>query len=684
MSRQADWSRRDSAASAEIGEIPPPANPRRRKAAGKSLLKFLTTYFPDSTGLKPFSGDHKRLIADLEQIIRYGGRRINAVYRGFAKTTITENAALWAAIYGHRQFVLVVGINAHASTGNIDSIKAELSDNDLLAEDFPEVCQPIRHLDGKPQRCAHQTHRGEHTHIVWRADMLVLPTIPGSVASGAIITSRPFAKARGVKYKRRDGIQARPDLVIVDDPQDEESAATRLRVNKNLSILRKGLLQTGAHTKSMAAVVNATIVAHGDMIETLLEDPAWEGVVVPMVKSWSASHDDLWMRDYAAIRRSFDRDTPGDKDRAIKAATAFYRKNRKAMDRGCVVSWKHCYGPGELSAIQHAYNKLIDDGEEAFASEYQGEPLKPGGHGPLVIDAAILAGKLSNLERGRVPKPCQWVSAYIDVHDRLLYWCIAAWAQDFAGGPIDYGTYPAQSQPYFAQATAPIAMRDVHPGMDEDAWLLAGLTATVDGLLGRVFAREDGASMRIGRVLIDAQWGQKTELVKQFCRRHAQGGSIVLPAMGIGFGATRKSFGEYRPEPGATIGLNWRLATQTGGDRVLSIDANWWKTFAATRLLLPPGTPGGWNLFGRDPRAHALFCDHMTAEEPKTVIHKESQRERVVWEWKPGRPDNHWWDCLCGAAVAGSMLGASIPGVEVRQRRRPDERPTLQQMARGA
>ena len=62
-------SREHYAAAAEIGAIPLPKNQRRRNAAGKSLLKFLTTYFPHSTGLKPFSDDHKRMISDLERII---------------------------------------------------------------------------------------------------------------------------------------------------------------------------------------------------------------------------------------------------------------------------------------------------------------------------------------------------------------------------------------------------------------------------------------------------------------------------------------------------------------------------------------------------------------------------------------------------------------------------------------
>jgi len=660
----ASRSRRQYAELADVEAPGDPENKRRRRAAGKSLLTFLRSYFPHSTGLKPFGPDHKRMIPELERCIRSGGRRVNAVYRGFAKTTISENAAIWATLFGLARFVLVVAINKPASANSIDSIKVELSENELLAVDFPEVAKCIRALDNKPQRAPHQTCQGRHTHIVWRADTIVLPTIKGSAASGAIIVARPYAKSRGVKFKRRDGHQARPDLVIVDDPQDDESAATQLQVRKNLATLRKGICQTAGHRRALAVIINATIIARHDMIETLLSDPAWDGQRVPMVHQWADAHDTLWLKDYAERRQSFDRSTTGDQQRAQKAATAFYRKNRRAMDAGCRVSWKHCRRDNELSAIQHAYNILIDDGVEVFASEYQQEPMEPGEHRPLRLAADQIAAKTTGLDRGVVPKAAAHVAAYIDVHERLLYFVTSAWAPDFGGGPIDYGTYPKQPTAYFAQASAPITMAQVHPGTTEDAWILAGLDALTSRLLTTTYKREDGAAMRIGRLLIDAKWGQKTELVKTFCRRHPQGGSIVLPAMGIGFGPTRKTFSEYRPEAGAVIGLNWRLATQPGGDRVLSIDTNWWKTFAATRLAMPPGTPGGWELFGRDPREHSLFSDHCVSEEPKTVIHKESSRERTIWEWKPGRPDNHDWDCLVGSAVGGSMLGVAPVGLE--------------------
>jgi hypothetical protein len=69
----------------------------------------------------------------------------------------------------------------------LDSIKTELNGSELLLADFPEVVYPIQALDGIANRCNGQLYKGERTHIGWTAREVVLPTIPGSAASGAII-----------------------------------------------------------------------------------------------------------------------------------------------------------------------------------------------------------------------------------------------------------------------------------------------------------------------------------------------------------------------------------------------------------------------------------------------------------------------------------------------------------------
>ena len=433
--RQKRYQQRKAAEVADIGEIPAVANPERREACRPVLERFLQTYFPASTGLSPFSADHKRAIGRIQGCTLEGGRFVEAFPRGFAKTTISENSAIWAVLFGHRKFVPIFGATADDAAGNIDSIKMELAENDLLYEDFPEVCHAIRRLENKPQRCASQTYtvwtpcdecgttdeekcpkcngRGEvgdvrHTYIEWRADTIVLPTIEGSAASGAILTAHGIMCAgRGMKHKRPDGTQQRPDFFIVDDPQTDESANTALQVEKRLNVLRKSILKLGGHNRRIAGVVNATVIKPDDLVEQLLDRkkfPAWQGERIKMVRQWPKVHETLWLEDYARLRNTYDPEDISDQHRAHREATEFYRRNRAKMDEGGIVTWEHCFSEGELSAIQHAYNAYIDDGPEVFASECQNEPPRDDeGDAHEKLRADEVAGKLNKLTRGQIP-----------------------------------------------------------------------------------------------------------------------------------------------------------------------------------------------------------------------------------------------------------------------------------------
>jgi hypothetical protein len=174
--------------------------------------------------------------------------------------------------------------------------------------------------------------------------------------------------------------------------------------------------------------MNATVIRRGDLVEQMLDPkkfPAWQGERIKMVRKWADAHETLWLGEYAKLRNELRPAHPGDQERAHKRATAFYKKNRKKMDAGCEVTWEHCFDPDtELSAIQHAYNLLIDDGEEVFASECQNEPLDEdaGTRAAAMLTADADRQKLNGLPRGVVPARGDALVAFIDPKETLLYW----------------------------------------------------------------------------------------------------------------------------------------------------------------------------------------------------------------------------------------------------------------------
>jgi len=86
------------------------------------------------------------------------------------------------------------------------------------------------------------------------------------------------------------------------------------------------------------------------------------------------------------------------------------------------------------------------------------------------------------------------------------------------------------------------------------------------------------------------------------------------------------------------------------------------------RLAVASGDPGALTLYGKSADQHGLFAAHVAGSETWTVTQGYG---RYVQEWKlnPARPDNHWLDCLVGCAVAASICGIRLPGLDAQAAR---------------
>lgn len=598
-------------------------------------------------------------------------------------TSIAEVTALWATSYGHRKFIPIFGATDTLSKDILKSIKRELSDNELLETDFPEICQAILALEGKWQRCESQTCQGMPTFILWNSDRIVLPSIVDAPSSGAVIAAHGLTSAiLGMKHKMPDGTQQRPDFVLIDDPQTAESAKSPGQNASRLDIITRSVLKMAGHRKQLACIVNGTVREPDDMMDVLLDQKrsgAWQSERIPMVKKWADVHDSLWMGNqecpegnYAAIRRSFNPQMVGDRDRAHREANAFYELHRERMDAGCVVSWEWGYQEDfgdpnvvpEISAIQHAYNMLIDDGEAAFASEMQCQPLRPGQEDSPVCTKEQILSRMVAVPRGAVPLSMERVTGMIDVQGKMLYWLVVAWRDDFTGHILDYGTYPDQKRVYFTLGDAKRTMRQAHPGHGEEGALHEALSVLTKGMLAHDWKRTDGTLLRIERLMIDANY--KTDVVKNFIETSEFAG-LMTPSHGKYFGAnTHLHIADYRLESGEVRrhGVLLTAGKEKRRVRHALIDTNYYKSFVHNRLRTPSGDRGTLTLF-RDPNDHRMLIDHLTSE---TCVTKSGAR--VVDEWSgtstsgavKQKVENHWLDCLVGSAAAAALQGCSLIG----------------------
>jgi TP901 family phage tail tape measure protein len=96
---------------------------------------------------------------------------------------------------------------------------------------------------GIANRANGQLYQGQRTQIGWTAKEIVLPTVKESAASGAIIKVAGLTgRIRGMKFKRPDGRTVRPSLVVLDDPQTDESARSLSQCANRESILAGAVL----------------------------------------------------------------------------------------------------------------------------------------------------------------------------------------------------------------------------------------------------------------------------------------------------------------------------------------------------------------------------------------------------------------------------------------------------------
>lgn len=366
-------------------------NWQRRRRAEKDFLYFLKIYctsedpaagafleIPPPLNMQPIVRDMEQAIGDAS--IPYHIR----VARGHGKTAYTKGAALWTTATGRRRYVIVVGANDGNASNIIEDVFSCITQNPAFVQDWPEVAIPFIRLEGAYQRAKTQNYHGKPTNARRSAGKIVLPTITDPrtgepfPSSGVMLEAIGFnAGARG----KAKGIQ-RPDFIIFDDLQNDDTAQSEGQVEKMARKIKKTFMGLAGHRKKIAAIMTSTPIEADDLSETFAADTGWKTKTYKMVQAWPKCHNpeasaeerkgikDLWA-EYWDI---YNAEKAADREPHI-AANRFYRAHRKEMDEGAAVLNPRNYdGATELSGIQHAMNILMRDGIDAFLSEYQMQP----------------------------------------------------------------------------------------------------------------------------------------------------------------------------------------------------------------------------------------------------------------------------------------------------------------------
>lgn len=654
----------------EVGVAPdlPPETHAERERYLNDFVAMHRELFPFSTGLKPFGKVQQESTRFDQEIIVKGGRLLKLEPRGYAKTTRLTNEVLYSHLMGAQLFTVIIASSEKKAVDILEAMKAELFTNDKLAMLFPGVCACFRHIARNPSKSRFQTYAGERTHIELNNDTIHFPNVPGEPSSSTRIVVRPITNLKGLNYKVEKGKDAgkvyRPTLYVFDDPQTSEAARSPTTVEGIITRIKRDALKGGTHMRPASAIMAITPVCHGDVASHFEQNEhSWDIVRYKMVEKFPDNHE-MWMGEYAGIRGNFDRYIRGDRTRARKEAEQFVKENYDELHKGSEVSWEWAFSPDypnfEVSAIQHAYNIILDDGMEDF--EYECQCNTEYGlydettqlHAPH----ARIMNNYRELERRKAPQHTEKIVTHIDVNQDILTYATCTTANPMQVNVIDYGTYPEQPGVYTKRSLVR-PLRALYPQYKDyrEVLYLACLDLLQD-IAQRKYEREDGIYITNDLIGIDIKF-EENFITKSIMESPFK--NIIVPCWGGSVNPDEDPYHLRKYPPGVRIYNN--CVEEPNKNRTLmylKIDAAFMKTEVHRGFNKDPGTKNSITLYKpRYPDEHKVVADHCNSERPEKQHGKKTLRTKIIWREKAKYVDNEFFDNIAGCLALFRKAGVS-------------------------
>jgi len=617
------------------------------KAARTRLEKDLPRWLRHHGGeafSSPWSPDHERILGKIGLAMDKGGLFALAMPRAGGKSTILKWVTAYVLLTGRRKYVVVIAATAELAQVIVDFIRQQITESDTLHAHYPQVTTYARATDGKAIKATYQLRAdGKSSGIHWSKTTLVFPEVTATdgkayVSNGAILEAHGLTGAIRGKWKdTKTGKVLRPDFVILDDPQDRQSAESPSQCAMRERIITGDVLGLAGPKKRIAAVMPCTIIRKGDLADRFLDHtqhPEWQGETCRLVNKWPDTKDTLW-KEYEKIYR--DETSEG---RGFGAATDYYKANRVAMDAGSEVSWKHRVRDSEVSALQTAFNLLIETGAQ-FWAEYQNDPQDVITAG-YKLEPQQVMGHIAPWPKGTVPNQARVLVAGCDINRVGLCWVVVSFDQMMSAHVCCYGSWPESGDVWPENAPALARMQGIFAGLTGLSRYLAGIPLT-----------RGGQRIRPSRMMIDR--GYEPEAVHKFCQQAAAPFKLI-PCRGY---AAQK----YGPRKNTLVGAPFEQGhiTDSPSGQFIAFNADYFRETMQRAWLGDAGIPGGATLYQSDPHMHTTFADHLSAEKLRQKYQTDAG---MRWEWVHA-PGSHWdWaDAMSMAYVGAASIGINSQGI---------------------
>jgi hypothetical protein len=649
--------------------IPECVNPKRREACLQDPERFMRTYLPRKFR-QPFAKVHRKLIAEIWDRATTGGRKAMAAPRSRGKSTIVKGMNVALVCAERVRFIVPICATTKLAGRLYRDFQYEIGHNDLLLEDFPEICWPVRALDGAPQRAPRQHIDGRKTNIYWSTtDFLRLAKVPGDANEYLKSLGNEWSPYGGVKmtfcgldaaFRGLNIDDDRPDYLIIDDPETRESAKSEEQVKNRIETIERDVEGLEGQEKTIAMVMITTIQNNYSLSAQFTDKdirPSWDGERFGWVVKWPA-REDMW-EEYVSLRRQGQ--VSG--DRHGQKATDYYLANRSAMDEGVELladTFKQTVTIDNtqlvFSAIQEVYNKISDTSRDSFFTEYQNDPPEAEKIDSIDLTAAHVAGCKSGYARGVKPDWVQYVTRGIDMGKTVCWWVDLGFSSDGTGCVIDYGKFE----------TFGLTAKS-----SDDVIELAMINALTN------FVGGNDINYEIDYALVDS--GYKPESVYEGCRRIEDN---YFPVKG-----PDGNYRQPKPDP-ERHKLFFECHCSIVRDRnnkdiwLFHPNTEYWKNWLQERFVLDPWTGqtrtrGSMAIYDSvSVKEHSQFSRSIVSErlEHQPLPHKGFKK---VWN-VIDRNNNHWLDAAGYACAAASMLGVTLieaESVQIVEVKEPTTKP---------
>lgn len=655
----------------EIGELPPVADPDRRRKCEADFALWRATYCAPRH-LYADSKNHAVMCQRLQDCIESADGWLTIMApRGEAKSTTVIEACAWAIYSGRKRCVGCLSSSTKTARNNVGSFSAILTKLPLIQADYPEVWVPVREkIEKTKQRQVY--HLGKKVSLTWEGydngtHVFRLPDIEGSPSRFSHFYSQSInSKMRGMMYAAPDGSIVRPDLLLADDIQDPAISKNPDRVRDALN--KMTVDGAGMRGNDPMPLINLGTPFHTDcLMAQAVRDKRFAALVLKAIYEFPTRMD-LWEKyshtfdiayDEAAARHGKFRNDLAYAE-ALAAASQFYVQNREAMDAGMEMAWEAKYsdkkahsGASPIENIMREYYFVLTP---AVFDQEKNCDLKSLADGSIeLITQEIFDAKITEtLPEFVSPNTATLITYSIDIHENVLYYEGVAWSEGFDGHVITYGTFPEQSGSAWTQRTCKQTLGRRYHGRGKQGSIYAGIEELVETIFKRKYLRADGTEIFVETVLIDNNNGLFKPTVEKVVEESPHRKNIIL-YIGQWYGAGTQS--RTAKDRG---GIEWKYGYQ-GSLRNNTIIAfrDWWKSYNHDRWLVARGDSGCKTIFNGSARRHRKFYDELTCQKPHWVSLPSGEAFR---RWQNKSIDNeglddHWGDCDFMNTVAASVKG---------------------------